>query len=201
MPEGLVEITASQDYAVLVQEAAEHAKIEGATLTAERGYIELLIRAAIKYLENQRDETLTETEYEYYLEEFPSDSEWVEPPRYPLRSVTSITYTDEDGATQTLSTDVYDVDTKRRPGRIFLKFDQSWPSTREIPQAVKVTFKSGYGPLSQDVPAHLKLALFMIVAHWYENREPVAIGFSAALEIPFALRSLIDTLTHKSGVS
>ena len=62
-------------------------------------------------------------------------------PRVPLVSVTSITYVDTAGATQTMAASLYTVDTAR--GRIYLAYNESWPSTRNQPNAVTVRFIAG----------------------------------------------------------
>jgi uncharacterized phiE125 gp8 family phage protein len=61
--------------------------------------------------------------------------------RVPLISVTSITYVDTDGVTQTLSTSYYTPDTVK--GKIDLAYGQTWPSTRCQPNAVTVRFVAG----------------------------------------------------------
>lgn len=64
-------------------------------------------------------------------------------PMPPLIGVDSITYVDSNGDTQTLSTDVYDVDTTSVPGRVTLGYDQTWPATRSVHHAVTITAKAG----------------------------------------------------------
>ena len=66
-------------------------------------------------------------------------------PTVPLAQVTSITYIDTDGDTQTLATSVYDVDTAREPGLVRLAFNQSFPSTRSVADAVTVNYVVGSG--------------------------------------------------------
>ncbi|MEC9346065.1 MAG: hypothetical protein VYB54_07545 [Pseudomonadota bacterium] len=107
-------------------------------------------------------------------------------PLPPLQSVTSISYVDPDGDSQTLSTDVYDVDTKSVPGVIFLKYGQSWPSIREQRNAVTVTFVAGYST----VPGPLVQAIKNLSALLYDQRSPVVTG-TIATELPLGLRALI----------
>lgn len=99
-------------------------------------------------------------------------SEWIELPRPPLVSVASVSYVDGSGATQTLSTDVYSVDPYSQPGRIVLKYGQSWPVTRDQEDAVTITFTAGYSADGTSVPKRAKQSILMRVAHWYEFREP-----------------------------
>lgn len=98
-------------------------------------------------------------------------------PYPPLSSVTSITYTDTDGGSNTLATSVYGVDTNSEPGRVYLKYDQSWPATRDLEDAaVRITYVAGYGATAASVPATIKHAIKLLVAWMYEYREPVISG-------------------------
>lgn len=105
---------------------------------------------------------------------------FIELPKPPLQSVTSIAYVDEEGANQTLSTSVYSVDAPAGPtcarGRIQLKYDQVWPTTRAQPQAVTITFVAGYGDSGEDVPPRLKAAMLFDIGTLYEIREDYIIG-------------------------
>jgi uncharacterized phiE125 gp8 family phage protein len=70
----------------------------------------------------------------------------------PLQSVTSITYLDANGDTQTLAADQYVVDAKSQPARITPAYGVSWPSLREQTNAVTVRFVAGYGAAASSVP-------------------------------------------------
>jgi uncharacterized phiE125 gp8 family phage protein len=101
-------------------------------------------------------------------------------PLPPLQSVLSVTYVDEDGATQTLATDQYTVDAPSGPralrGRIVPAYNVSWPGTRSQINAVTVRFVAGYGSTHASVPPRLKMAMLTDIATLYENREDVVMG-------------------------
>lgn len=111
----------------------------------------------------------------------------------PLGAVTEITYLDDAGATQTLATSVYTVDADAIPARVSLKLNQDWPSTAELPQAVKVTYTCGYAPTTSpadyrvNVPAAVKAAMKLTLAHLYENR-----GDGDAGQMPAAAKALLS---------
>ena len=63
---------------------------------------------------------------------------------FPLIEVTQIQYVDTSGDTQTLGTSVYTVDTDSVPGIVYLAYNQSWPSLRDIPKNVTVSYRCGY---------------------------------------------------------
>ena len=62
------------------------------------------------------------------LDQFPARR--IRLPRPPLTSVTSITYTDNDGVSQTLATSEYTVNTFTTPGEIVEAYLKSWRSHR-----------------------------------------------------------------------
>lgn len=107
----------------------------------------------------------------------------------PIQSVTSITYVDNDGVTQTLSASNYVVDTKTQPTRITPAYGLSWPSTRDQNNAVTIRFVAGYGAAA-DVPQCIKNWILMRVASLWDNR--AAFDPKAMIELPF-VDGLLDS--------
>ena len=120
-------------------------------------------------------------------------------PRPPLQSVTSITYVDDAGDTQTLSSSLYQVDTKSQPGRIIPAYGESWPTVRSNTlNAVTVNFVAGYGDDPEDVPAGLRHAVKFLCGHWFEQRETVVIGNGITIEtVPMAVDALLGMHSMK----
>lgn len=78
----------------------------------------------------------------------------------PISSITSITYIDQDGVTQTLAGTVYGTDLISTPPRIILKTSQNWLDTEpNTANSVAITFVAGYGATAASVPAQAKLAI------------------------------------------
>lgn len=118
-------------------------------------------------------------------------------PHPPLISVTKIEYVDGNGTTQTLSSSAYVVDAKNEPGIIMQAYNALWPVCRSQPSAVTVTYVAGYGVITDTtdaqkqaaVPAAVKLAIKMLVRHWYDYRgvsgeakpETIPEGFDALI--------------------
>lgn len=107
----------------------------------------------------------------------------------PLQSVTSITYTDADGASTVWASDQYRVDSARKPARISPAYGVSWPSTRDQTGAVVVRFVAGYGAASA-VPEDIKTWMLMRIKHRYDHRAPAVPG-GASAEFP---HDLVDGL-------
>jgi len=92
---------------------------------------------------------------------FPCDGViWL--PKAPLISVTSVTYLDTAGISQTWSNTLYTVDApsgpKARMGCLVPNYGEVFPSTREIVNAVTIRFVAGYGAAAA-VPSLIKTCL------------------------------------------
>lgn len=110
-------------------------------------------------------------------------------PRAPVASVSSITYVDEQGVTQTLAESAYTVDTSTLIARVVPAYGTDWPTTREVPAAVAVTFVAGYGTRDA-VPRPLCEAIIALVGTWDANREAVITG-TIATALPLSVAYMI----------
>ena len=168
---GLVLVTPPASSPISLTEAKSHLRVDHSD---EDTHIQLLIDAATTYLDGWTGilgRCLVAQTWDLYLDEFPGGS--IQIPLAPLISVSSVTYTDTNGATQTVDSDDYTVDTYTPPGWVVPDSTFTWPSTLDAVNAVKVRFVAGY---SGGVPAAIKAAMLLMVADLYENREPVVIG-------------------------
>ena len=96
-------------------------------------------------------------------------------PLPPLQSVSSITYIDTAGDTQTLAASKYKVlnlNSPTRAGIIETAFGETWPSTRHEGEAVTVTFVAGYGARNA-VPEHIRHLLLFTIQDAYDGRAPI----------------------------
>lgn len=164
--------------------------------------------------ERQCHHTLAACEWEMTLDAWPS-GRVLALPYPPLRGVSAIAYTAEDGSTASMTlTDVI-VDTASRPGRIALKAGISWPSvTLQAIGGVRITFTAGFHAslLITDsqatidaaralVPMTAQQAMLLLVGEAYENREDsiASPGLSAAVQVPHAAHVLLGQL--RAGVT
>jgi uncharacterized phiE125 gp8 family phage protein len=110
-------------------------------------------------------------------------------PLRPLQSVTEIAYTDTNGAAQILPTTDYALVS----GKLWPAFGLSWPGTRE-PSDITITFTAGFGDDHNSTPEPIRLAVLQLVAHWFDARQPVAIGpdYGPASHVPFTVRELLQ---------
>ena len=177
-------------YPVSLADMKLHLKIESGE-TADDTLITTQISAATTYCQEfQHRSYVTQTRI-LYFDAFPL---MFSVPYPPLISVTSIQYVDTNGDTQTLDSGQYRVDAGNQPGRITEAYNATWPATRNLTNAVILTYSAGYGAAA-DVPDTVKAAIKLLVAHWYENREAAIAGPSQRIEIvpvlPLAVASLL----------
>ena len=126
------------------------------------------VKAARRLVEKHTGRQLCSATWRLTMSAFPPGD--IELERSPVQSVTSITYVDTAGDTQTLSTDEYTLDTTEKPPIISVYY--SWPSNLTSvynPAAVTVDFVAGYGAAA-DVPETYQQAILLQVAQWFEGR-------------------------------
>lgn len=152
----------------------------------------LLIASARASAEAATSLALMTQTLDLYLDAFPAAE--IILPRSPLQSVTSITYTDTDGATQTLAASEYLVDTASAPPRIVPAYGKSWPSTRQQLNAVKVRFVCGHTDTAS-VPADVKAWMLLSIGTAYEHRESIATG-EDFVEMPHIDRLVAANRVH-----
>lgn len=149
-----------------------------------------LLRAATDHVENATGRALVTQSFRMSLDRFPAtDRQPIELARAPAQSVASVIYTAADGTATTWAADQYTVDTARERARLLPAYNVSWPSTRDAPNAVQVTFSAGYGG-RQAVPEPLCHAIALLVGHLYEHREATVAGVMITT-VPLAFDALI----------
>lgn len=170
-----------------VAEAKAHLRVDH---TTDDAHIESLIKAARLAAEKFQGRRYINQTYRYYLNWFPAAG-YIELPYCPLSSVTSITYEDENGDTQTLATSRYQVDTKSEPGRVYLEPGTTWPRVEpDRINAVTITYVVGYGTTSASVPENVRHAIRLLVGDMYNHREDTVVG-QQANELPMGVKSLL----------
>lgn len=188
----------------------------------DNDYITFLITAARIHAENRTNRAFLTQTWRMSLDRFPGYQPWnlgspfapvvgrqfsteyvcgryMQPPlllpRPKLIAVTSLNYYDTNGQQQTLDPSAYVVNADGEPATIFPVPFTWWPATMwGRPDAVQVTFTAGYGDTADTVPTTLQLAMLGLIAHWYENRESVALTNStnAVTVIPQFVDALLE---------
>ena len=156
---------------VSVAEAKVHLRIDS-SFTTDDTYIGTLIDVATLAAENYTNLALMEQTFVLDIDSFPDYFNLL---KGTLRTLTvnSITYKDENNASQTLAASNYVADGSIKPARVYYTPDATIPSTFEIPNAVNVSFTLGFTAASQ-VPAPIKQAILLMIGTYYETRQTVS---------------------------
>lgn len=140
----------------------------------------LFIQAARAKAENYTGTSLMVQTWDQTLDAFPEAE--IELLRPPVTAITSVTYVDALGATQTLLSTLYTLDAATFPGWLLPAFDSPWPDTRDQANAVTIRYATGYANAAA-IPGDVRAWLLMTAAFLYTQREVMVLGGKVA-EIP-----------------
>ena len=118
-----------------------------------------------------------------------------------VQSITSITYIDTSGDTQTLdSTSYYLSKTTEADTEICLSYGETWPTTATAPNAVTIEYIAGLAPATFAERFPSVIQWMILAATWaYENRQLMSMGTRDAFNaMP---DSYVDTLLDPIRVS
>jgi len=130
--------------------------------------------AAVEYIESKSRLVFRQSTYSITYDSLPDNRDPLYIPLWPVVSVSSVSYKDVDGATQTIALGDLQVELQSQPAAIYPLADEHWPMSQSGSQRA-VTVVATVGALSQ-VPAMAKHAIKLLVAHWFRNREAVLVG-------------------------
>lgn len=188
--------TAPASEPVEVSALKMHARIDAAD---EDTNIAIYAKSCRRTLENILGISFIETTWDEYLDRFPSGPKAeIKLTKAPLMSITSITYTNSAGQSQTLveGTD-FVVDLKTR--RIWPKFGMVWPVDVEIkPSPIRIRYKAGFGAAASAVPDDLIVTLYLFFSQTYKDRDPLLDYETHDVPFPVGLRQLLTNHTNWS---
>jgi uncharacterized phiE125 gp8 family phage protein len=156
---------------VTVAEAKAHLRVDGSD---EDTLIASLILTARLHLETTLGLALVVQSWRLLLDRWPLTKD-LELPLRPLQAIDAVRVLPAEGAATVIDPANYLADTASVPPRL-VRTGVIWPQPGKAANGVEIDFTAGYGALAADVPAPLRQALLLLVAHWYENREPIAVG-------------------------
>jgi uncharacterized phiE125 gp8 family phage protein len=160
-------VTGPTEEPLTLTEAKAHLRV---VIPDDDGLIAGYILAARTYVEGQIHRAICTSTWEYTI-----DGGWpfcgyepiIEVPLPPLQSVSTVIYVDSDGTAQTLAASQYTVIANRPKGAIVPAYGVTWPTVRDVPEAIRVTFNAGFTV----VPDDLRTALLAHVELLYD-RDP-----------------------------
>ena len=140
-----------------------------------------LIVAARLAVERNLGLALITQGWPYFLDAWPGRG-CISLPLSPVQAVSAVTVHDQDGG--------YAVDVLSVPARIVLTEATPSAVTRDF-NPYEVAFTAGHGDAGSDVPQPIRQALLVLVAHWFERREPVELG-PGPKEVPAVAAGLLQ---------
>lgn len=185
----LVRYTAPAAEPVTLSEAKSQCRVD---TSDEDTYLSSLITAAREYIEERLDISIITQTWEARYDVFPL---WeIILPRAPMASGTvTVIYRDEAGNSQTITSaaNAFQVDYRATPGRIYPLYEGVWPAVRGDENSVTVRWQAGYGASGASCPSILRQCCLLLVAHWFEMRQPVVHGYSQVISVPNTLETLL----------
>lgn len=177
-----VEITGTPDLnsIITVAQLKEHLRVDH---TDEDTLIEAYRDAAIAWIEDYCNTRLGDVTAVGYIDFFYN----VRLPIGPVNSITSVQYTDTANTTQTLATAKWWADIKTKAARI--TFDSVPDLYDDTFNAVQVNMTVGYAEAT--IPKPMITAIRWMVAHLYEQRQPVVAG-TIATKLPLGLYAILN---------
>ena len=172
--------TAPEAEPILIADLEAHSRLGSGYIASleETSAANIFIAAARQRCEAITRRQLITAEWDLILDGFPSDRQPIEIPLPPLQSITSITYIDTAGATQTLESSLYRVVSagkpitpKCQPGKVLPIYGAEWPATIDDIETVTIRFTAGYGEAGTAVPEGIRNWLLLNIANLWENRE------------------------------
>lgn len=153
----------------------------------ENGMIADLIRTAELAFEREHNIIMQTQSYTGHLDTWPS---FVEIRQWPVSSVTSVKYQDENDVQQTMPTTDYFVDVKNYPARI--RFDEAPTLVDDEFNSIEIIFVAGFADLP-NTPPPLLSAIDLFVMELYDCGLEQASG-----NLPSAVDNLVALYSKKT---
>ena len=149
-------VTPASSLPVSVSEMKLHLRVE--TYSEHDELIESYIKAAVKSFEQKANICLMEQTWTLYLpgSEFGDTIYFY---KYPVKSVSSVKYYDDDNTLQTMDSGNYTVVNSLRPAEIII---DDVPSVYDRSDAVQITFVGGFTTVPDDIILALKERVYKV---------------------------------------
>lgn len=153
---------------VSLDEAKAHLRVD---MNDEDTLVSSLIAAARIHVEAYLQRVFITQTWSIYLDKWPQGQS-LRLPILPVQSVTAINKYDVNNTFVTIDPVNYVVDALSVPPRILWRGSGSSPCPGRPLNGIEVIVIAGYGNDGDQVPQPIRQAILMLVAQWFEHREP-----------------------------
>jgi len=130
-----------------------------------------LILTARQQVESLIDKVLISQSWKIYLDNWPADGE-IKLPVCPVMQVDDLRTYSADDIAAVVDPSHYYVDLAATPQRLVLRGSRTWLKPGRSVNGIEIEVTAGYGSDGDSVPAPLREAMLLLIAQWYENRQP-----------------------------
>jgi uncharacterized phiE125 gp8 family phage protein len=188
----LVETTPGDYPAVTLAEAKRHLNVD---IEDHDVIIQVMISAATRYVEASAGVKFITRQLRFKMDHPPTDRV-LELPGGQMVNVdgVAVEYLDDDGVTQVFDQSEYQVDYDSVPGRVALTASSQWPTVGNgYIGSFVVAYNAGLAQSVDVVPPLAKMAVLLVVGHWFKNREQFTAGIVGA-DVEGSVRAITNVL-------
>lgn len=182
-------VTAPGSEPITLNEAKLYLRVDD---TTEDDLISALITAARRKFENDTLHYLLPQTWELYLNRDEITTEPISINKSDITAISSVEYYDSSNTQQTLSTSDYQTAIQGKPSSIQII---TMPTIYDRLEAMVIRFTLGYANAGA-VPEDIKLAIKLLLATWYENRQTVVTG-TQVNDIPMTYQFIMETYRNR----
>jgi uncharacterized phiE125 gp8 family phage protein len=170
---------------VTVSGAKAHLRLDS---SAEDLLIASLILTSRLHIEAALGLALISQSWTLTLDRWP-DGHAVTLPLRPVQAIEEVRVRDAAGDAVVVDPVSYVLDGQGVPARL-LRCGVCWHPSGHVPAGIDIDVVAGFGDAASDVPEPIRHAVLLLVAHWYEHRDPIEIG-AAGTAIPRPVSELL----------
>jgi uncharacterized phiE125 gp8 family phage protein len=170
---------------VTALEAKAHLRLDS---SAEDLLIASLILTSRLHIEAALGLALISQSWTLRLDRWP-DGDAVVLPLRPVQEIEEVRVRNAAGDAVVLDPETYTLDGQGVPARL-LRRGACWPVSPHASPGIEIDLVAGFGDAAADVPEPIRYAVLLLVAHWYEHRDPIEIG-AAGTAVPRPVSELL----------
>jgi uncharacterized phiE125 gp8 family phage protein len=171
---------------ITLADAKSHLRVD---TTADDVLISALITTSRLQIEAALDMALIHQTWSLLLDVWPMTPH-ITLPFAPVSHLVAVrTYDDDDIATP-IPLATFQLDNASSSPRLLRRDGFTQTSRLRRLNAIEIAFVAGFGAAPDSVPAPIRQALRLLVAHWYEHRDPGEVDVPAA-NVPASVSSLL----------